>query len=83
MNTAKHWLTRPRTIAYLRRVGYVILALTLVAELSYVAHPYFTIDGWFSFHAVFGFLACVAMVFFAKLLGVFARRNEDFYEAGE
>ena len=83
MNAVKHWLVRPRTIAILWRAGLAILALTLAGELTYQAHPYFTIDGWFSFHAVFGLLACMAMIFFARFLAVFLKRDEDYYEADE
>ena len=33
--------------------------------------------------ALFGFLACVGMVLFAKLLGVFLKRRDDYYEDGD
>ncbi|MDP6563846.1 MAG: hypothetical protein QF578_03390 [Alphaproteobacteria bacterium] len=77
--TDKHWLERPRTIAWLWRIGWAVLALLVLAEFSYHPHPYFTVDGWFGFHAGFGFLACVAMVLLAKLLGVYLKRDEDYY----
>jgi len=38
------------------------------------------IDGWFGFHAVYGLLACVAMVLFAKFLGIYLKRGEDYYD---
>ncbi len=42
--------------------------------------------GWWSripaFFALFGFLGCVAIIFFAKSLGKFLlRRGEDYYDA--
>ena len=40
---------------------------------------YFGLDGWLGFGAVFGFLSCLAMVLFAKLLGKFLKRPEDHY----
>ncbi len=76
----KHWLERPENIAKLWRGGWVLLALLLLAEFSYASHPYFTVDGWFGFHAFYGFLACVAMILGAKLLGVYLKRGEDYYD---
>ena len=40
---------------------------------------YFGVDGWFGFGAAFGFLSCLAMVLFAKGLGFFLKRDEDYY----
>ena len=77
---AKHWLERPETIAKLWRGGIALLAITLAAELLYEGHSYFGIDGLFGFNAAFGFAACVVMVLFAKLLGVFLKRDEDYYD---
>ncbi|MDA1101647.1 MAG: hypothetical protein O2967_22025 [Proteobacteria bacterium] len=76
----KHWLERPETIAKLWRGGWVLLALLLGAEFGYHPHAYFTVDGWFGFHAFYGFSACVAMVLGAKLLGVYLKRGEDYYD---
>jgi multicomponent Na+:H+ antiporter subunit D len=41
-------------------------------------HGHFGADGWFGFGA-FGFLSCVAMVVFAKLLGLLVKRPESYY----
>ena len=38
-----------------------------------------SVDGWFGFGAVFGFLSCLLMVLFAKALGVFLKRPRDYY----
>lgn len=58
----------------------IALALSVLAEFAIDIHPHFGIDGWFGFHALFGFLACVAMVLFAKLLGLVLKRGDDYYE---
>ncbi|MBT3332199.1 MAG: hypothetical protein HOK21_08220 [Rhodospirillaceae bacterium] len=76
----KHWLERPENITKLWRGGWILLAVLVLAEFTYHPHPYFVIDGWFSFHPVFGFLSCVAMVLGAKLLGVYLKRGEDYYD---
>lgn len=76
----KHWLYKPENIAKLWCWGIAVLIVTVLGEFAYLAHPYFTVDGWFGFNAAFGFIACVVMVLFAKLLGVFLKRHEDYYE---
>lgn len=80
MKQEQHWLERPRTIYWLWRGGFAVLALTVLADLFYVAHPNFVVDGLFGFFAAFGFLACVAMVLFAKFLAVFLKRPDSYYD---
>ncbi len=36
-------------------------------------------DGWFAFGAIYGFLSCLAMVLFAKVLGWWLKRPENYY----
>ena len=74
-----HWLTRPATIRRLWQVCSVVLALTVLAQLVFPVKGYFEVDGWFGFGALFGFLSCLAMVVVAKGLGVFLKRDENYY----
>jgi Na+/proline symporter len=78
-----HWLVRPATIHKLWWVFSVVLASTVVAQLFIYVKGYFGVDGWFGFGAAFGFLSCVAMVLFAKALGLLLKRHEDYYAAGD
>lgn len=75
-----HWLARPETLRLLWRGFLAILALTVVAELAIEKHPYFGVDGWLGFSAAFGFLACVALISFAKALGVLLKRPDTYYD---
>lgn len=75
-----HWLVRPSTVRLLWWIFGLILALTVAAQLLVHVHGFFGIDEWIGFHAAFGFLACVAMVVFAKLLGVVLKRPVDYYD---
>ena len=75
-----HWLVRPATVRKLW-IGFgVVLALTVVAQFFIKIKGYFGIDGWFGFGAVYGLLACVLMVVVAKVLGVFLKRRDDYYD---
>lgn len=76
---ANHWLVRPKTIRLLWWISGVVLALTVIAQFWIHVHPHFGVDGWPGFYAGFGFLSCVAMVLFAKLLGCLLKRPDDYY----
>ncbi|GGA73383.1 hypothetical protein GCM10011369_13910 [Neiella marina] len=77
-----HWLVRPKTIRLLWLAFSVVLTLTVLAQLVISIKGYVGVDSWFGFGAAFGFLSCVAMVLFAKLLGKVLKRREDYYREG-
>ncbi len=81
MNDHKtHWLDQPENIRLVKRIGYLLLAFSVIAQVVVHMHSHFMIDSWFGFYAVYGFLTCVAMVLFAKLLGVWLKRPDDYYD---
>jgi hypothetical protein len=80
MNERDHWLARPKTIRWLWRIFALVLAAVVLWQTWVPVHAHFGPDGWFGFHALFGFLACVGMVLFAKLLGLVLKRPEDYYD---
>lgn len=75
----KHWLLRKDNIRKLWWAFGIVLALTVVAQLLVHVHDYFGVDGWFGFSAFYGFITCVLMVVFAKLLGLWLKRPENYY----
>lgn len=75
-----HWLVRPATIRLLWVLFALILAATIIADLFVVHHPHFGLEGTIGFGAWYGFLACVVLVLFSKLLGVFLKRQDDYYD---
>ncbi len=74
-----HYLTRPTTIRRLWWAFSAILVATVLLQLVIYVKGYFTVDGWFGFGAIYGFLSCLLMVLFAKGLGVFLKRPNDYY----
>jgi hypothetical protein len=76
----KHWLVRPATIRLLWIVSCAILALFVGADFFVHGHAYFGLDGTFGFYAWFGFFTCVAMVVGAKVLGIFLKRKDSYYD---
>ena len=76
----RHWLTRHETIRRLWIVFIGVLAATVLAELFVAHEAHFGIDGTFGFHAWFGFGACAVLIIMAKLLGVFVKRPDTYYD---
>ena len=76
----KHWLLRKDNIRKLWIIFIAILAMTVIAGLFVHQHQSFGIEDSFGFFAWYGFVACVGMIVFAKLLGLFIKRPEDYYE---
>ncbi len=76
----KHWLVRPGTIRILWIAFAAILAALVAAGVFVRGYAYFYIDGIFAFNAWYGFLTCVAMVVAAKVLGVFIKRQDSYYD---
>ncbi|MDG2170659.1 MAG: hypothetical protein P8L44_22350 [Opitutales bacterium] len=58
---------------------WITCGLTVVAELFIHRHPYFDIDGLFSFYAITGFIGCSLMILGAKGLGLILKRDENYY----
>lgn len=79
-NETKHWLVRPHTIRLLWIGFSVILAALVLADAFLHPHPVFGIDGTFGFYSWYGLLTCIAMVLFAKALGLLLKRPDTYYD---
>ena len=76
-----HWLVRPGSIRRLWIGSGVLLGLSVAVQFLLPVKAKFAIDGWLAFPAAYGFLSCVAMVVVAKLLGMWLKRRDDYYDA--
>ena len=74
-----HWLARPAAVRRLWQIFIAVLAATVLAELAVEAHPHFELERLFGFNALYGFLACAALIVFAKGLGFLIKRKDDYY----
>ncbi|MEK9720456.1 MAG: hypothetical protein VW339_04625 [Quisquiliibacterium sp.] len=79
---AEHWLDRPGSIAVLWRVFALALALTVIAEFLVSLHPHFDIEALPAFNALYGFGSCILMIVFAKLLALWLKRPDTYYDQG-
>jgi hypothetical protein len=75
-----HWLARPGTIRKLWISLIAFLALLLAGEAAFPAHPNFWFDRSFGFAAWLGFAACVVLVLGAKVLSIFLKRPDTYYD---
>ena len=72
---------KPKNRRRLFLVYYVSLLFLLVLDFFLPGHALFPWEDWPEFHAVFGFVACVALVIAAKyLLRPLVKRREDYYD---
>ncbi len=76
----KHWLLRPRNIRRLTWLAVALLAVAALLDFAIEPHGAFGIDGTVFFYSWFGFLTCVGMVVLAKLLGIFLKRKDSYYD---
>ncbi len=66
-------------IRRLWQVFIAVLVLTVLAQLAVDAHPHFAAERLFGFNALYGFLACAALILVAKGLGLLLKRKDDYY----
>ncbi|MEO6624108.1 MAG: hypothetical protein ABIN37_04685 [Burkholderiaceae bacterium] len=79
MDTKPHWLDRPRSIKWLRRIFLVVLVLTVAVGVVVPQHPHFEIESIFAFNAWFGFGVCAAMIVVARALALALKRPDTYY----
>jgi hypothetical protein len=66
-------------IRRLWQVFAAVLAVTVAAGLLVEPHGHFAIERLFAFNALYGFLACAALILIAKALGLLLKRRDDYY----
>jgi hypothetical protein len=80
MQEKEHIFDKPANIRRLLRFFFLLCALLLALDFfhhRHVVHAWESVPG---FYAVFGFIACVALVLIARLLRRILMRPEDYYE---
>lgn len=77
----KHFFDKPKNVKGFLYSFFAILLLLLVIDFFIHKHPSFAWEEWPQFYAVYGFVACVALVLVAKyILRPLVKRREDYYE---
>ena len=81
----KHWFYRKENLSRLWVIQIAILLLALLPEFFIHHHSYFDkqefiLEGSFGFFAWYGFITCAGMVALAKILGIFLKRKDTYYD---
>lgn len=76
----KYWLDSSANVDQLVRGFYVVCAFLFVIDILISRHALFEIEHTLGFYAIFGFVACVALVLAAKVLRLLVMRPEDYYD---
>jgi len=71
---------KPENVKLLLRIFYASLVLLLIADFFVHKHAEFPWEDAPNFFAAYGFVSCVALIFIAKALRVFIRKDEDYYD---
>ncbi len=80
MREKPRWLDNPDNIKKLIRGFVVVCGLLFLADLFYHRHVEREWEGLFGFYAIYGFVACVALVLAATAMRKFLMRDEDYYD---
>ena len=70
----------PRNVDRLLRGFYFICALLVITDFLVHRHIYMDWENIPAFYAIYGFVACVALVLMAKVLRKVVMRKEDYYD---
>ena len=76
----RHLFDDPGNVKRLLRGFFVVCAGLLAVDFFYPRHAARPWEGSFGFYALFGFVACVALVLIAKEMRKIVMRREDYYD---
>lgn len=79
----QHIFDKPQNVNRLLRVFYAICGLLFVLDFILHRHVYHSWESTPAFYAIFGFVACVALVLIAKEMRKVLMRKEDYYDVDE
>jgi hypothetical protein len=79
----RYWLDDWRNVRKVLWTLYAACAVLIALDLLYRRHAVLDFEGWFGFYAIYGFVACVALVLTAKGLRKLIARPLDYYESEE
>ena len=71
---------KPKNVRIFLRCFYAFLIILLIGDLFIHKHADFPWEGAPEFFAAYGFVSCVALIFIAKVLRLFIKKEEDYYD---
>lgn len=74
------FLDLPKNRKRVIRYFYVSLVILLIVDFFIHKHGHFSWEVAPEFFAAYGFIACVSLIFIAKILRFIVKRKEDYYD---
>ena len=74
------FLDSPKNRWRVQKYFYISLLVLLLVDFFIHKHGHFSWESAPCFYAVYGFIACVSLIFIAKLLRLLVKRKEDYYD---
>ena len=74
------FLDSAKNRARVRKYFYISLLILLALEFFISKHGHVPWEEAYGFYAVYGFIACVSLIFIAKGLRWLVKRKEDYYD---
>jgi hypothetical protein len=71
---------KPENVKRFLIAFYAFLVGLLIIDFFIHKHADFPWEGATNFFAVYGFVSCVLLIFIAKILRIFIKRNENYYD---
>ena len=71
---------KPKNVKIFLSLFYASLIVLLTIDFFIHKHADFPWEAAPDFFAVYGFVSCVLLIFIAKILRFFIKRNENYYE---
>ncbi len=71
---------KPKNIRLIRYIFYLCLIVLVAIDFFIERHSTFAFEKIRGFYAFYGFLSCAVIILVSKLLGIFLKRKEDYYD---
>ena len=80
---SQHWILKKENIKKLWVCSIILLVSLVLVQLFFPIKGHFEVESWIGFGAWFGFIACILMILFSKVLGLVVKKSEDYYVQDE
>lgn len=75
-----NFLDNPKNIKLLWALLYITCGVLVILDLFIPKEGAFGFDRFFGFYSLLGFVSCAVLILFSKLLGIFLKKREDYYD---
>lgn len=80
MGQERGWFDKPKHFKLFMRLFFASLGLLLIADFFVHKHAEFPWEETPCFFAAYGYISCVVLVLAAKILRLFVKRDEGYYD---